>query len=207
MIMKIEPVNLDWKEAHDLLAGAVVPRPIAFVSTVGEDGVFNVAPFSFFAPMAVKPMLVGFNVGWKRDGQKKDTLVNIESSRDFVVNVVDEALAEAMNQASKDYPGHVDEFKEVVGLTPVKADMVKSPMVDESPLNMECRMVQVLEFGEAPRLNSFIIGEVIKVHIEDELYVHDELQMSKLKAIARMGGDLYCRTRDIFEMERPDPIA
>jgi len=99
--MKIDPVNLEWKEAHELLVGCVVPRPIAFVSTIGQDGVFNVAPYSFFSGVAVKPMLVGFSAGWKRDEQKKDTLVNIEFSRDFVVNVVNETLAEAMNQASK----------------------------------------------------------------------------------------------------------
>ena len=203
--MKIDPVNLEWKEAHELLVSCVVPRPIAFVSTIGQDGVFNVAPYSFFAGVAVKPMLVSFSAGWKRDGQKKDTLVNIEFSRDFVVNVVNETLSEAMNQASRNYPSYVDEFKET-GLTPVKADIVKAPMVDESPVNMECRLVQILKFGNLPRRNSFIIGEVVRVHIKDELYVNDEIQMSELKAIARMGGELYCRTRDIFEMKRPVPL-
>jgi len=203
--MKIDPVNLEWKEAHELLVSCVVPRPIAFVSTIGQDGVFNVAPYSFFAGVAVKPMLVGFSAGWKEDGQKKDTLVNIEFSRDFVVNVVNETLSEAMNQASRNYPSYVDEFKET-GLTPVKADIVKAPMVAESPINMECRLVQILKFGNLPRRNSFIIGEVVRVHIKDELYVNDEIQMSELKAIARMGGELYCRTRDIFEMKRPVPL-
>ncbi len=143
--LKIDPVNLDWRDSHELLVGAVVPRPIAFVSTIGEDGVFNVAPYSFFTSVAVKPMFIGFTAGWKSDGHKKDTLVNIEFSRDFVVNVVTETLAESMNQASAGYPSDMDEFKEV-GLTPVKADIVKSPMVAESPINMECRLVQILEF-------------------------------------------------------------
>ena len=201
--MKIDPVNLEPREAQQILVSVIVPRPIAFVSTIGEDGIFNVAPFSFFTGISAKPMLISFNVGRKRGGQKKDTLVNIEFSRDFVVNVVTETLAEAMNQASADYPSHVDEFKEV-GLTPVKADIVKPPMVAESPINMECRVAQILEFGDAPRCTSFIIGEVVQVHIKDELYINGEIQMSKLKAIARMGGELYCRTRDIFEMKRPD---
>lgn len=204
--MKIDPVNLEMKDAHELLVSAVAPRPIAFVSTIGEDGVFNVAPFSFFTGLAAKPMVIGFTVGRKRDGQKKDTQVNIEFSRDFVVNVVTETLAEAMNQASANYPSHVDEFKEV-GLTPVKADIVKSPMVAESPINMECRLLQILEFGNLPRISSFIIGEVVRLHIEDELYISNEIQTSKLKAIARMGGELYCRTTDIFEMKRPDPFV
>ncbi len=204
--MKIDPANLDWREAHDLLAGAVVPRPIALVSTVGEDGVFNVAPFSFFAAICPKPMLVGFSPSWKRDGRKKDTLVNIEFSKDFVINVVTETLAEPMNQASYPYPSDVDEFKET-GLTPVKADIVKSPMVAESPVNMECRLVQILEFGDAPRPSSFIIGEVVRIHIKDELYSNGAIQMSELKAIARMGGDLYCRTTGIFEMKRPYEVS
>jgi len=204
--MKIDPANFEWREAYELLASAVVPRPIAFVSTIGEDGIFNVAPFSFFTVIAARPMLIGFGVGRKRDGQKKDTLVNIEFSRDFVVNTVTETLAQAMNQASANYPSHVDEFKEV-GLTPVKADIVKPPMVAESPINMECRLLQILEFGDLPRRGSFIIGEVVQVHIRDEFCINNEIQMSKLKAIARMGGELYCRTTDIFEMKRPDPFA
>ena len=201
--MKIDPANLDWRDAHILAVGAVVPRPIAFVSTIGEDGVFNVAPFSFFSAIANKPMLIGFTVASKRDGQKKDTLVNIEFCRDFVLNVVTESLAEAMNQTSKDYPIDVDEFKEI-GLIPVEADIVKSPMVGESPINMECRLVQILEFDDAPRRSSFIIGEIVRLHIKDELYINGEIQMSELKAIGRMGGDLYCRTGDIFEMKKPD---
>ena len=83
--MKIDPKNLEWKEAHELLVSTVMPRPIAFVSTISEDGVLNVAPFSFFAAVATKPMLVGFTTGWEESGQKKDTLVNIEFSKDFVV--------------------------------------------------------------------------------------------------------------------------
>jgi len=201
--MKIDPANLDWRDAHELAVGAVVPRPIAFVSTISEDGVFNVAAFSFFSAIANEPMLIGFNVSNRRDGSKKDTINNIEATREFVVNVVTETLAEQMNQTSFTYPPEIDEFKEC-GLTPVKADIVKSPMVGESPVNMECRLVQILEFGNAPRRSSFIIGEVVRVHIKDELYINDEIQMSELKAIGRMGGDLYCRTRDIFEMKRPD---
>jgi flavin reductase (DIM6/NTAB) family NADH-FMN oxidoreductase RutF len=204
--MKIDPKSLEWKEAHELLTGVVVPRPIAFVSTVGEDGIYNVAPYSFFAPIAVKPMLVGFNVGWKANGQKKDTLVNIESCREFVVNAVNENLAEAMNRASKEYPSSVDEFK-AVGLTPVRAGLVKPPMVGESPVNMECRLMQILEFGISPRRTSFIIGQVVRVHIRDDLYINGEIEMSKLKAIARMGGELYCRTTDMFEMIRPKPSS
>ncbi len=201
--MKFDPVNLDWKGAHDLVAAIVVPRPIALISTIGQDGVLNVAPFSFFCPVAVKPMLIGFNVGWKRDGSKKDTLVNIEFSGDFVISVVTEEMAEAMNKTSAPYPSHVDEFKEA-GLTPLQADLVKPPLVAESPINMECRAVQILVFGDAPRRASFIFGEVLRVHIKDELYAEEDfVDMSRLKAIARMADEIYCRTSDTFKMKQP----
>jgi flavin reductase (DIM6/NTAB) family NADH-FMN oxidoreductase RutF len=201
-MIKIDPSNLEWREAHELLVGAIVPRPIAFVATVGKDGVLNVAPFSFFSGVCCKPALVGVGIEGRRDGRRKDTIINIESSKEYVIAVVTEALAEAMNQASTDYASDVDEFKEA-GLTPAKADIVKAPMVAESPVNLECRVVQILEFGSAARRSNFVIGEVLRVHIKDDLYLNDAIQMSKLKAIGRLGGQLYCRTTDLFEMERP----
>ncbi|MFC2003881.1 flavin reductase family protein [Chloroflexota bacterium] len=201
--MKIDMANLDWRDAHEVVAASIVPRPIAFISTIGEDGIFNLAAFSFFVPVCCKPTLIGISASYKRTGEKKDTLVNIEATKEFVINVVDEALAEPMLHASIDYPSYVDEFKEVVGLTPVKADLVKAPMVVESPINMECRLSQILEFSEAGRKTSFIIGEVLRVHVMDELYVDGEIEPASWKAIARLGGEMYCRTRDVFEMKRP----
>lgn len=200
--MKINLSDLNNRELHELFTSAILPRPIAFVSTIGENGVFNLAPFSFFNQLCLKPAIVGFNIGWKREGQEKDTLRNIEFSKDFVINVVTETLAEAMNQACAEYPSDVDEFAEV-GLTPVKADLVKAPMVAESPVNMECRLVQILKFGEAPTGSHVAIGEVILVHVKDELWANNHIEISKLKPIGRLGEDFYCRTKDIFEMKRP----
>lgn len=159
-------------------------------------------PLVFFSGMSSKPAIVGFGVGSKRDGGKKDTLANIEFSRDFVINAVTDALAEAMNQTSGEYPSQIDEFQ-VANLTPLKSDLVKPPRVAESPVNMECRLLQILEFGEAPHVNGFIIGEVLRVHIKDEFWVDGVIKGSRLKGIGRMGEDLYCRTMDIFEMKRP----
>lgn len=200
--MKVDPRDLDDLNVYRLFMSAVVPRPIAWVSTIGENGVFNLAPYSAFGILGLSPPLIYILIGRKRDGQKKDTLLNIEYSKDFVVNIVNEALAEAMNQSSAEYPSDVDEFKEV-GLTPAKADIVTSPMVAESPVNMECRLSDITEFGDLPRRSSIVIGEVVRVHIQDELYVNGEIQVSALKALGRLCGDLYCRTTDIIEMERP----
>ena len=201
--MKLELAGLDYRETYKLLVSTIVPRPIAWVSTVDERGIFNLAPFSAFCPVSMKPAMVGFSVGAGRDGKMKDTLRNIEATQEFVVSMVTEGLAEPMNISSALFPADVDEFKEA-GMTPVPADLVGAPLVAESPINLECRLNQILKFGQAPRINSFIIGEIVLFHIRDELYADGEVQMPKLKAIARLGGDFYCRTRDTFEMKRPD---
>jgi flavin reductase (DIM6/NTAB) family NADH-FMN oxidoreductase RutF len=200
--MKIDPATLDRKSAHDVMVGVALPRPIAFISTAGENGIYNLAPYSFFIPLSAKPAIVGVGIGRKRDGSKKDTLVNIEFSKDFVINVVTESLAEAMNQTSGEYPPEVDEFQ-VAKLTPERADLVKAPMVAESPVRMECRLLQILEYGEFPSIQNFVIGEVIRVHVKDEFWADGEIQSSRLKTIGRMGGDSYCRMTNIFEMKRP----
>jgi flavin reductase (DIM6/NTAB) family NADH-FMN oxidoreductase RutF len=201
--MKIKLADLDRRGSHELLMSAVVPRPIALVSTTDQDDVFNLAPFSCFSPAGLKPARVCLSIDWRRDGQKKDTLKNIEYAKDFVVNVVDETLVEAMNQASAEYPSNVDEFKEV-GLTPLKSDLVRSPRVAESAVNMECDLVQVVEFGACPMGGHMVIGEVVLVHVKDDLWNGDVIDVGKLKAIGRLGGELYCRTTDIFQMKRPD---
>jgi len=200
--VKIDLAKLDVAGAHELMVGAVLPRPIAWVSTIGEDGVYNLAPFSFFTGLSSKPAVLGFGIGAKRDGKKKDTLVNIEFSKDFVINIVTESIAAAMNQTSGEYPSHVDEFKEV-GLTAIKSDLVKPPRVADSPISLECRLLQILEFGQAPRINRFVIGEVLRAHIRDEFWKNGVIQADKLKAVGRMGEDFYCRTMDRFEMKRP----
>jgi flavin reductase (DIM6/NTAB) family NADH-FMN oxidoreductase RutF len=200
--MKVHLTTLNHRESHKLLVGMVLPRPIAFVSTIGEDGIFNLAPFSDFARISVKPAITCFSIIPHRNGQKKDTLKNIEFSNDFVINVVDESLAEAMNLTSASYPSDVDEFKEV-GLTALKSDIVRAPRVAESPINMECKLLQTMHFGTMADSCDLVIGEIVLIHIKDDLYVNGEVQASKLKAIGRLGGDSYCRTTDIFEMKRP----
>ncbi len=202
--MRIDPTNLTQQDSSHLLTDIVVPRPIAWVSTVDERSIFNLAPFSAYGMVSTKPMIVGFSVSSKRDGQKKDTLRNIESTKEFVINVATEDLAEAMNATSAPYPSDVSEF-EKAGLTPKKADFVKAPMVAESPVNMECRVLQILEFGKAPITTSLIIGEVLQVHVTDDLYDKLNRRVSGLKAVARLGGDgdLYCHTWDTFQMKRP----
>lgn len=200
--MKLDPKGMDFRDLHHLLAGAVVPRPIALVSTIGENGVYNVAPLSSISIASVKPPLLSFSLSTRRrkDGEKKDTLRNIEFRKEFVVNVpVVESMAEAMNRSAAEYPDHVSEFQET-GLTAVMAERVYAPMVAESPVSFECRLVQILEFGEHPSVSSLVIGEVVMAHIKDEFYANGELQSSQMHAVGRL-LEPYCRTRDTFDFK------
>jgi len=200
--MKIDPDGLDYKGLHDLMMSCISPRPIALISTISVNGIFNVAPYSCVSPVSNQPPLVGVSIGTYRNGQKKDTLINVCSSREFVINVVHEGMAEAMNKASRDWPIDIDEFNET-GLTAGKADFVKSPLVEESPINMECRLMQILDVGDETRHTDFVIGKVLCVHVKDEFLKGGKILIHKLNAIGRMGGEYYCRAANIFEMKRP----
>jgi len=196
--MKIETANLEREELHNLIGHAIAPLPVALISTIGQDGTHNAAPFSFITPVCSKPPIICVSFGLRK-GQKKDTLRNIEFSKDFVVNIMDEALIKPAIQASADYPSSVDEIKEV-GLTAIAADKVKSPRIAESQISLECRLVQRLELGEGENRRGVVFGEVVLAHVKDELWVDDKIQPSRLKAVGRVGGGIYCRTSDIFEM-------
>lgn len=203
--MKLESAKLGRMELHNLLGSTISPLPIAFISTIGENGVYNAAPFSFVAPVCSKPAIICVSFGlW--EGKKKDTLRNIEFAHDFVINVVDEALVGKAVQASFNYPSDVDEIKEV-GLTAVKSDRVKSPRIAESKVSLECKLVQKLdmleEFRDGPGLKSIVFGEVVLAHIKDEVWVDGKVDSSRLGVIGRLGADLYCRTGDTFVIKHP----
>lgn len=199
--MKIEPLSLHGKDLHDFFSSVVVPRPIAFISTVDAEGRYNAAPFSAFNYLTVNPPVIAFGSG-RRGSKKKDTVMNIEAVGDFVVNMVDENLAEAMNKAAAAYAPEIDEIKEV-GLTALQSDMVKSPRIAEAPVSMECRLIQTLELGNKPTRSTIILGEVLMVHVRDDVLTQGKIDPLKAKIIARMGdNDIYCRTTDVFKMKR-----
>ncbi len=197
--MQIEMASLEREELHELLGSIIVPLPIALISTIGEDGIYNAAPFSLVIPVCWKPPIVCASFGLRK-GQKKDTLRNIEFSEDFVVNIVDEAFIKPTIQTSADYPSGTDEIKEV-GLTAIAADRVKSPRIAESQISLECRLVEKLELGDGQNLRGIIFGEVVLAHVRDELWDDGKIQPSRLRTVGRLGSEIYCRTGDIFEME------
>ena len=201
--MIIDPRETGYQDVYKLLIGAIVPRPIAFVSTLSREGVRNLAPFSFFTAVSANPPVICF-CPLRRAGADpyKDTLRNISMTREFVVNIVSEEIAQKMNICSADFPPEVDEF-EASGLTPVPSDLVKPPRVAESHVHMECKLYLTLEIGELPGSGNLVLGEVVRFHVDDQ-YVDDfKLDPAKLRPIGRMGGAMYTRTTDWFEMVRP----
>jgi len=196
----VDPASVPTLASYKLLIGCVVPRPIGFVSTVSTEGVCNLAPFSFFNAICGEPPVVCFSTGVRVP--PKDTLVNVRATGEFVVNIVGEDIAEQMNACSGDYPFGVDEFK-ISGLTPVASDLVAPPRVLESRVNMECKVMQIVDVSSRPMGGSLVIGEVIRFHVDDAVVDNFRIDADKLRAIGRMGGSDYARTRDRFEMLRP----
>jgi flavin reductase (DIM6/NTAB) family NADH-FMN oxidoreductase RutF len=201
--MVINPSEHDFGNIYKLMVGVIVPRPIAFVSTVSADGVRNLAPFSFFTAISANPPVICFSPMIRgSDGSRKDTLNNIEATKEFVVNIVSEDFAQKMNVCSAEFPPGVDEFEES-RLTPVPSDVVKPPRVKESRISMECKLVQIVHVSSKPLGGSIVLGEVVRFHVQDELFDNYKIDPDVLRAIGRMGGPVYARTTDRFSMERP----
>jgi flavin reductase (DIM6/NTAB) family NADH-FMN oxidoreductase RutF len=196
----VDPASAPPNSVYKLMIGSIVPRPIAFVSSVSAEGRRNLAPFSFFNGVSADPPIVCFSATFR--DPRKDTYLNIQATREFVVNMVSEEIAAQMNLCSGDYPHGADEF-EISGLTPVSSDLVRAPRVAESRVSMECRLAQIVELGAGPGGGSLILGEVVRFHLEDGLAENFRIDPDKLRAIGRMGGNEYTRTRDRFEMIRP----
>ncbi|MBI4083470.1 MAG: flavin reductase family protein [Candidatus Lambdaproteobacteria bacterium] len=186
-------------DLHKLVQACVVPRPIAFVSSITREGNANLAPFSYFNAVGGRPPTLMFSVG-DREGEMKDTAHNVvHEVPEFVVHIVSEELAEAMNVTSGEFGAHVDEFREA-GLTAAPGAVVRVPWVREAPVAMECRFLQHVRIGR----NTIIFGEVVYWHIADGvLDARGRVDAGKLKAVGRLGGMDYTRTRDRFTIVRP----
>lgn len=198
--MQLDPQTLESTAVYKLLISSVVPRPIAWVSSVDADGVRNLAPFSYFMAITDTPPTIAFSCSARGTG-KKDTLRNVEATGEFVVNICDDDRAEQMNLTSGDYPPEVDEFA-VTGLTPVPSALVKAPRVAEAPINMECKLVRILPVGRKANL---ILGEIVQWHVRDDVYdaATGRLDMHRLRPVGRLCGNLYSHIHQIFEMKRP----
>jgi flavin reductase (DIM6/NTAB) family NADH-FMN oxidoreductase RutF len=204
-----DPARESVQNIYKLMIGAIVPRPIAFVSSLDARGVRNLAPFSYFTAASSDPPVVLFCPSVRPEDPErglaahKDTLLNVISTREFVVNVVTETIAERMNATSAQVPPEVDEF-ELAGLTPLPSDLVKPPRVAESPVQMECRLRQIIEVSDRPAGGSIVLGEVVRFHVCEDLVDNFRIDPDKLTAVGRMGGPTYVRTHDRFDLKRPE---
>jgi flavin reductase (DIM6/NTAB) family NADH-FMN oxidoreductase RutF len=202
----VDPQSTDPVDVYKLLIGAIVPRPIAFVSTVSLEGVRNLAAFSFFTAISANPPVVCFSpmVRGSGTGQagQKDTLSNAAATREFVVNIVSEDFAEKMNLTAPEFPPEVDEF-EVSGLTPIPSDLVRPPRVAESRVSMECKLIEIVAVSAKPLGGSLVIGEVLRFHVADAIVENFRIDPDQLHAVGRMAGNTYVRTTDRFDMIRP----
>ena len=201
--MIIKPADASPRDIYKLMIGMVVPRPIAWVSTVSEDGNNNLAPYSFFNAISGDPPVICFAPSRKAAGdKKKDTFRNLEASGVFVVNIVSEHLAEAMNQSAADVPPEVDEFA-LAGVTPEPATMIQAPMVKEALAKMECRVRQIIYLGDQPTSGILVLGDVLCFHFVEGLVENFRVDPVMLNAVGRMGGSSYCDTRNRFDIVRP----
>jgi flavin reductase (DIM6/NTAB) family NADH-FMN oxidoreductase RutF len=198
-----DPAAMPHQDAYKLIIGSVVPRPIAFVSTRSKDGVDNLAPFSFFTVVASNPLTIAFSP-MRRGPQalKKDTLANIEETGEFVVNVVDESFVGPMNQCSADFGPEESEFA-ACALTAAPSELVAAPRVAESPINMECKLHQIVEVGEGPGSGALVIATVVRMHVRDDLYDNGRIRPDGWSPVGRMAGATYVRCHDTFELARP----
>ncbi len=183
--------------------GAILPRPIAFISTISEDGIPNLAPFSFFMGVTSNPATICFSSARKTGpNTKKDTLSNIDFSGEFVINIVSENIARQMHGAAKDYPPDVDEFEET-GLTAIASQIVKPPRVMESPISLECRLYQTVDIGDgSPGSGTLVIGEILVYHIEDTIYENGNINTTLLNPIGKLAGVEYTTLGRRFIVEK-----
>ncbi len=205
--MELNPNTLSHQSLYKILTGAILPRPIGWISTLSADGVPNLAPFSFFNVVCSAPPTVLFCASIRNsDGGKKDTFHNVKATGEFVVNIVTEELLEAMNLTSIEAPPEFNEM-EFAKLTPAPSLTVKPPRVKESPIHFECRLNQIIEISDKPGGGAIVIGTVTHIHAEDRVMVgQDKINLKELKPVGRLMASGYVRVTDIIELERPKNI-
>lgn len=205
--LTIDPKEISTPKLQSYLQGAIVPRPIAFASTVDGNGKVNLSPFSFFNMFSTKPPVIIFSPSRRvRDNTTKHTLENILEVPEVVVNIVNYAMVEQASLASCEYPTGVNEFVKA-GFTELPSESVKPPRVAESPASFECKVTQVISLGNEGGAGNLILCEIILAHFKTEvLDEQGHLDPQKLDAVARMGGDFYCRAHggNIFTVPKPN---
>lgn len=201
-MLSIDLSTTSERENYKLLIGSILPRPIAFVTTLSRDGVLNGAPFSYFSIVSANPPLISLSIQ-RSAGNKKDTAKNIIESKEFVVHIVDEDNVEKVNQTAASLPPDQSEI-ELADLTSIKSTKVMVPGVKEAKIRMECTLEHALELGDSDSSGcDLIIGQVVHFHIDDQIYDNGRIDSVKLAAISRLAGNNYAKIGEVFALERP----
>ncbi len=202
MNMKTFETTGAFADNYKFLIGSILPRPIAVVSTLNKDGTNNVAPFSFFTAVSAKPMIIAFCPMIRSStGQMKDTPINILREKEFVVNFVHEDLAQKINMTSTELPYGEDEFK-FAGLTPLDSEVIKAKRIKESLIQFECIFRDQLNYGDLPGAGQLITGEVVRIHVAEEIMENGKIITQKYKPVGRGAGNDWFRCDSTFVLER-----
>lgn len=206
--MILNPTEIPRRERYAFLISAVVPRPVAWVSTTDGNGRFNLAPFSYFTAVCSDPMTLLFCPGvTTRETGKKDTLRNIELTGEFVVNLTNRATAQAMNRSATELPYGTSEF-EWAGVDRAESEVVSAPRVAQAPVSFECHLHQIVTIGTDPGAGSAVFGRVQRIHVNDAVYRDGIVDLATMQPIGRLGGNSYAVIAETFEMARiPAPQA
>ncbi|MNP26193.1 Flavoredoxin [compost metagenome] len=202
MMLSIDPSMITERDNYKLLIGSIIPRPIAFVTSVSEDGTLNGAPFSYFNIVSSHPPMISLSIQ-RSGGQRKDTAQNIMDSQQFVVHIVDQDNVEKINLTAASLPPDESEIT-MAGLTPVTSEKVEVPGIQEAKVRFECVLEHILELGgtNSPGCD-LIIGRVVQYHIEDDIIENGRIDPIGLRAVSRLAGNSYAQIGEIFEIERP----
>jgi flavin reductase (DIM6/NTAB) family NADH-FMN oxidoreductase RutF len=205
-MLSINPKDLEIPQLHRYLLGAIGPRPIAFASTIDTDGVPNLSPFSFFNVFSANPPILIFSPARSgRTGATKNTLDNVQVTKEVVINVVNYDIVQQMSLSSSPYDPTIDEFVKA-GLTPVAAEDIRPFRVKESPVQFECKVNEIVALGQHGGAGNLVICEVLKIHINEAvLDAKGMIDQQKIDLVSRMGGNWYCRAdkNAMFEIQKP----
>ena len=201
-LLSIDPVSMSERENYKFLIGSIIPRPIAFVTTISKDGILNGAPFSYFNIVSSNPPMISLSIQ-RSEGKHKDTARNILQSKEFVIHIVDEQNVEKINKTAASLPPDQSEI-ELAELTPVESVKISVPGVKEAKIRMECSLEHSIELGgsDSPGCDLFI-GKIVQFHIENEIYENGRIDPSGLAAVSRLAGHDYAKIGEIFTIERP----
>jgi len=197
----IDPDTLDNRGRYKLVIGSVLPRPIAWVSTMDAAGRLNLAPFSYFTAVCPTPLTLLFCPGVHADGRKKDTWANIEQVPEFVINITNEDTAEQMNRCATLLPSGLSEF-EWAGVTPAPGSVGRVPRVAEAPIAFECALDRIVVVSDRPGGGAAVFGRVRRIHVRDDLIDDGRIDTTALRPIGRLAGDAYTRLGEVFHMAR-----